>query len=801
VAESTSGNIWLPGCSGAVAALALILASAVPAEATDMLLKDGRVLQGSHVQVAGVAENPLDVKITAGEVAVLPLLMFDDGLRHTFIHSGTVSRVLEDSTQRNVRIRVWQDVAEKGGGIGRVGRGRPLGPFDAFGRRTYEMQSRDGPLAVVQGITEITPIYTKIEGLMGGPRPIVWDMRMATSSIPRETLEKILKQAVPQDDVDKRLEVVRLYLQSERYHDAELELAEIVKDFPDHQNLNEQVRQLRQLGASLLLKEIQLRAKAGQRQFAQSLLAQFPTEDVSGTTLEQVREMLSRFGADDHHKQELLAALGAEVVLISDVNNRELAEDFAKEIAAEANRDALGRLTSFERLADAKDLTPEQKVALAISGWLVGANDATDDFQLALSLARVRNLVCDYLGEPLPAERSAILAELADQAGATVPRVAQLLKLMKPPLEVPEEAKRGPGLYEFQIPGRPGENDVRYVLQLPPEYDPLRRYPVILALADAGVPPEAEIEFWAGPPRKEGEPLGQATRHGYITISVEWLKPKQTAYGYSASEHQAVLGSLRDACRRFSIDTDRVFLTGHGVGGDGAWDIALAHPDIWAGVIPFVATADRYVMRYADNAEYLSWYFVCGELDGDKMSHNSRELDRYFGRNRDNTVVEYLGRGYEPFGDELQRLFDWMGRRSRKMPTEFQCVTMRPWDNFFWWLEVQDLPEKSMISPASWPPPRSARPFPVRGKVGNANRVSAFTQAGATTVWLGPEFVDFTKPISVELKNRRMTAPGVEIKPQLSVLLEDARTRAERQHPFWTKVESNGGKGGGFSDR
>jgi len=126
---------------------------------------------------------------------------------------------------------------------------------------------------------------------------------------------------------------------------------------------------------------------------------------------------------------------------------------------------------------------------------------------------------------------------------------------------------------------------------------------------------------------------------------------------------------------------------------------------------------------------------------------------------------------------------------------------MRPWDNFFWWLEVGDLPEKSMVSPATWPPPRSARPFPVIGKIGIANRISAKTQAGETTVWLGPEIVDFTKPITVELKGRRLTAAGVQVKPMMSVLLEDARTRAERQHPFWAKVESNPAKSSDFSSR
>ena len=140
------------------------------------------------------------------------------------------------------------------------------------------------------------------------------------------------------------------------------------------------------------------------------------------------------------------------------------------------------------------------------------------------------------------------------------------------------------------------------------------------------------------------------------------------------------------------------------------------------------------------------------------MARNALELDRYFGRNKDCTVVEFLGRGYEPFGDEIQRLFDWMGRRTRKIPKEFECVTMRPWDNFFWWLEAGGLPERSMVAPANWPPPRSARPFPVRGKLGINNKLSANTQAGEVTVWLGPEFVDFEKPITVDLKGRKMTA-------------------------------------------
>jgi pimeloyl-ACP methyl ester carboxylesterase len=349
------------------------------------------------------------------------------------------------------------------------------------------------------------------------------------------------------------------------------------------------------------------------------------------------------------------------------------------------------------------------------------------------------------------------------------------------------------------VAGLSGESDFGYVIQLPPEYDPLRHYPTIVTLSDAGATSDQMLDFWAGPRNKamSGERLGQATRHGYIVIAVNWRQPHQFTYDYSAREHHAVLGAVRDACRRFAVDTDRIFLAGHGMGGDAAWDIAIAHPDFWAGVIPISAVADRFVGRYAKNAPYVAWYVVLGELDGDKMARNARELDRYLKPLTDATVVEYLGRGYEPFGDEIQRWFDWMGRRRRTLPKEIEYVTMRPWDNFFWWVEVEGMPERSMVAPASWPPTRGVRPFQFDGKVLANNRLTVTARVEKATVWLSPELVDFNEQLVVEVNNRAISPRDRFVRPDLNVLLEDARSRADRQHPFWAKLTTNteGGRG------
>jgi hypothetical protein len=137
-------------------------------------------------------------------------------------------------------------------------------------------------------------------------------------------------------------------------------------------------------------------------------------------------------------------------------------------------------------------------------------------------------------------------------------------------------------------------------------------------------------------------------------------------------------------------------------------------------------------------------------------------------------------------------LFDWMGRREPRnfFPKEFTVTTMRTWDNYFWWLEAGQLPSKGIVEPSDWPPGRGVSPIKLSGRVLPTNGLAITCGATDVTVWLSPEVVDFndaSRPIRVLLNNRPLTKGGV--KPDLRVLLEDVRTRGDRLHPFWAKVE------------
>jgi predicted esterase len=344
-----------------------------------------------------------------------------------------------------------------------------------------------------------------------------------------------------------------------------------------------------------------------------------------------------------------------------------------------------------------------------------------------------------------------------------------------------------------------GQADINYLVQVPPEYNPYRRYPAIVTLNAGGTTPEKQIDWWAGESSEKAKArLGQATRQGYIVIAPAWTKEHQRSYEYSAREHAAVLFSLRDACRRFSIDTDKVFLSGHSIGGDAAWDIGLSHPDLWAGVIPFVPVADKYVSRYWENAKTVPFYFVTGELDGDKISQNSQDFNRYLQRTGyDVMVTQYLGRGHEHYHDDIQRVFKWMSLHERNFfRDEFACVTMRPWDNFFWWAEMLEFPPQATVNPYRWPPDRNMRPAIIEGNIYPGNRVSVKTNVGRVTLWLAPEMVNFDERVTVAVNGRSRSEL---LKGSVATILDDVRTRADRQHPFWVKLDKDTGRGGRVS--
>ncbi len=116
------------------------------------------------------------------------------------------------------------------------------------------------------------------------------------------------------------------------------------------------------------------------------------------------------------------------------------------------------------------------------------------------------------------------------------------------------------------------DHSCQYYAVLPPkDYDPQRKYSLILTLHGAGV-----------------EASGLVDCYGQKDWAFVVAPTNRRRFGFDWQDWGRLdaLEVLDLAKKTFPIDSNRVCLTGHSMGGHGTWHIALTHPDLFAAAAP-----------------------------------------------------------------------------------------------------------------------------------------------------------------------------------------------------------------------
>ena len=758
----------------------VLLNSVVSAEQL-FRLRNNMVLRGSMAKIATLKDG--FGAASAGETHLRPIWLIDDGLRRVYLHGkGMVAVEPIDVGEMERNLEFWQPKPLGGKIVGGLGTIQGVSPFNDYGRRILTIRGPDGgQVRIIQGIAEVNSRYAKLVALKGKPS-LNWDMRISTRTLDSSTLARIFKKRTDQSDLNARLEVVRFFIASERYREAKETLQATIDDFPEEVDLLSQLAALTKRQADQLLQEASDRADAGQYQLARGILQGFPLQEVSRITKIQVEDALKKINEPVQKSSDLLRKLRDQVSMLPANQQMNLA-GILDEMEAGLSADTLSRLSDYERLGDVDNLPIDNRIALAVAGWILGSGSGEQNLSIATSLIQVRDLVVEYLSTADGARRKAILAELSNLEGSEAEYVDRILPLLTPVLPWPEGAQHPniPGMFSVST------ESFRYVIQLPPEYNPLRQYPCVVALHESRSPVESQLDWWSGGYREQIQArMGYGARSGFIVVAPVWSRSDQRSYEYTPQEHQRVLAAMRDAMRRASIDSDRIFIAGHGEGATAAWDIALAHPDLWAGMISISGTPSKTIPHYEPNSRHVPLYMVMGELDGAKAG--GAILNDYMTFNHDAMVVMYRGRGREYFYDELPRLFEWMSLKShqrREMPREIEVATIREGDQFFWWLELGELKAGVPVDPILWDQADRIRAGKVVAAIGADNQIR---------VQRGPadRFRLLLRPMSgaLDLNQEVIVREGsrskrLQFDGSLQFMLEDVRQRADRKRAFW----------------
>jgi predicted esterase len=738
--------------------------------AGELVLKDGTVLRGT-------LETPAILR--GDDKPTLGFIRIDDGLHRYLVHDKLRDR-WEDSTPptsiKPFLIRQPLNGRNPSLVIGHIVSIVSITQFDEFGRRTFTARDQRGENAIPQGITEINPDFIKVQSLKH-----MWESCVATQSVPPAVVESVLRKAIDPRKVDDRLRLVRFFLATEWFVQAENELKQIAQEFP---KLEEEVKEasglLEQAKSRRRLREIKLRRTAGQHATAYQLLRDFPLDAASGDVIVEVRDLTKEY--DDliermHVAQREIEKLRAKV---SDPALQAKMAPALDEILQFVDHiGGIGRLDQFLSLVGKDSPSAEDKLGAAISGWVAGNPFAEASADRAMLLWEGRGRIAEYLNETSDGRRQKLLGEFKAKEVLPVDLAAHVLENL-PPLSATSELERDKPT-RISVPGV-GDSTLEYHVQLPPEYSPCRSYPVIITLHGRGVTPETQLAWWSS------APAFQASRHGYIVASPEYLADPKKDYAYNAAAHAAVIETLIDLRRRFMVDSDRVFLSGHSMGGDAAWDIGLSHPDLFAGVIPICGAPQKFAEFYWPNAQNTSFYIVDGEKDGTNPEVITKTARRMMENGYDVIYAEFKGRGHENFSDETLRLLEWMSRKTRrKFPLKFSSRTARTTDNEFFFTTIDDFAAPIVMDPYNFDR-KKMKPGQIDGRLNQLSNSVTVTISGAkqADVWLSPGMVDFSRPITVHAN--REEASGKAIRQDLGVLLEDFRMRADRQKLFYSKV-------------
>jgi pimeloyl-ACP methyl ester carboxylesterase len=679
-------------------------------------------------------------------------------------------------------------------------------PWNNWGERTYTfdttIQGQVHRISSGQRLTELTPYYIRVDALK-----YHWTSYYLTRELGLETVRKLLaqhpdlKEKGDPSDALKRWQLFRFFVQAGWYDDAELELDRIQKDKLDKDDKIEAARtNLRKARLQLAFDQIELARKAGRHHWAMQQLDAFPQKGTDDRLLTYVRLYKSEYDnalSNLVQVQRLLKVLPPRVPAGPD---RDLFANAVDTILKELHQDNVHRLDTFLKLAQQAERlqqqggkppqTPGELASLAVTGWLLGNSSSEANVSVARRLWETRRFVLDYQKTHDAGNRQKLLAAYQNQKGSAVPfdELAQLIRFLPPP-EPEEKISTTPVELRTQLP-EGGRSAQTYSVQLPPEYTHSRPYPVLFVLHQAGQRPSDMLGLWSE----------TAARHGYILVAPRWEDGLgEEGYTFSAEAHAAVVDVLRDLRRRFQVDSDRVFLFGFGEGGNMAFDVGLSHPDLFAGVVPMAARPRLFARKYWCNAQYLPFYVVGGDREGQNPEDIRRQFEHWVPHGYPVLYVAYRGRGSEWFAGELPFIFDWMDRKKRAeafpelgkagnggpFGEEFQ--TMRQTDNHFYWLSTEGLHERHVNSPAKWN--ALATPAAMQARIGAANSITVNVRGlKQVTIWLGSGMIDFDKPVNIRVQPYNLMVNRL-IRPDLGTLLEDFYQRGDRQRLFLARID------------
>ena len=143
-----------------------------------------------------------------------------------------------------------------------------------------------------------------------------------------------------------------------------------------------------------------------------------------------------------------------------------------------------------------------------------------------------------------------------------------------------------------------------YSLYVPENYDPSRSWPVVIALHGSHGRGDEYLLTW----------LRAAKSHGYVVLA-----PKSLGRTWSVpqpgQDMRSIGTMLKTVSDEYTIDQERIFVSGLSDGGTFAYALGLHCPQVFAGIAPIAGVLPRWYVLELEQAKTLPFHIIHGAED------------------------------------------------------------------------------------------------------------------------------------------------------------------------------------------
>jgi predicted peptidase len=201
----------------------------------------------------------------------------------------------------------------------------------------------------------------------------------------------------------------------------------------------------------------------------------------------------------------------------------------------------------------------------------------------------------------------------------------------------------------------------RYVVFVPDGYEASHQFPLILFLHGKG-------ECGTDGIRQTQVGLGPAIRrqiHSFPFIVV-FPQSEQGNWWPETPDARRALAILDEVKSQYSVDPERLYLTGISLGGFGAWWLAEAYPEMWAAIVPICGGGNP--KEAAKIKDIPCWCFHGGQDRSVPVSASRLMVEALRRVGSNPKYTEYSGVGHNSWNKAYaeKELFSWLSAQHRK---------------------------------------------------------------------------------------------------------------------------------------